>query len=64
MLLASQTLVEAFQARKVAFSLGISDGEPDNFLDFGSGANAKTVEAGFRIILIRSKNEGNFDPYL
>jgi succinyl-CoA synthetase beta subunit len=29
----------------------ISGGEPANFLDVGGGANAKTVEAGFRIIL-------------
>ena len=28
-----------------------SGGEPANFLDVGGGANAKTVEAGFRIIL-------------
>jgi succinyl-CoA synthetase beta subunit len=26
-------------------------GEPANFLDVGGGANAQTVEAGFRIIL-------------
>ncbi len=29
----------------------ISGGEPANFLDVGGGANAQTVEAGFRIIL-------------
>jgi succinyl-CoA synthetase beta subunit len=29
----------------------ISGGQPANFLDVGGGANAKTVEAGFRIIL-------------
>ncbi|MGB3618269.1 MAG: ADP-forming succinate--CoA ligase subunit beta [Catalinimonas sp.] len=29
----------------------LSDGEPANFLDVGGGANAQTVEAGFRIIL-------------
>lgn len=29
----------------------LSGGEPANFLDVGGGANAKTVEAGFRIIL-------------
>ncbi|CAN5416468.1 ADP-forming succinate--CoA ligase subunit beta [soil metagenome] len=29
----------------------ISGGEPANFLDVGGGANAETVEAGFRIIL-------------
>ena len=29
----------------------ISGGEPANFLDVGGGANAKTVEAAFRIIL-------------
>ncbi len=29
----------------------ISGGEPANFLDVGGGANATTVEAGFRIIL-------------
>lgn len=29
----------------------ISGGEPANFLDVGGGANADTVEAGFRIIL-------------
>ncbi len=29
----------------------IAGGEPANFLDVGGGANAKTVEAGFRIIL-------------
>jgi succinyl-CoA synthetase beta subunit len=29
----------------------LSGGEPANYLDVGGGANAKTVEAGFRIIL-------------
>jgi len=29
----------------------LSGGKPANFLDVGGGANAKTVEAGFRIIL-------------
>ena len=29
----------------------LSGGEPANFLDVGGGANAQTVEAGFRIIL-------------
>jgi succinyl-CoA synthetase beta subunit len=29
----------------------LSGGEPANFLDVGGGASAKTVEAGFRIIL-------------
>jgi succinyl-CoA synthetase beta subunit len=29
----------------------LSGGEPANFLDVGGGANAKTVEQGFRIIL-------------
>ena len=29
----------------------LSGGHPANFLDVGGGANAKTVEAGFRIIL-------------
>ncbi|CAN5484548.1 ADP-forming succinate--CoA ligase subunit beta [soil metagenome] len=29
----------------------LSGGEPANFLDVGGGANAKTVEAGFKIIL-------------
>jgi len=29
----------------------LSGGEPANFLDVGGGANSKTVEAGFRIIL-------------
>lgn len=29
----------------------LSGGEPANFLDVGGSANAKTVEAGFRIIL-------------
>jgi succinyl-CoA synthetase beta subunit len=29
----------------------LSGGSPANFLDVGGGANAKTVEAGFRIIL-------------
>lgn len=29
----------------------LSGGEPANFLDVGGGANARTVEAGFRIIL-------------
>jgi Succinyl-CoA synthetase, beta subunit len=29
----------------------LSGGEPANFLDVGGGANAKTVAAGFRIIL-------------
>lgn len=29
----------------------IAGGEPANFLDVGGGANARTVEAGFRIIL-------------
>ncbi|MCS7085301.1 MAG: succinate--CoA ligase subunit beta, partial [Bacteroidia bacterium] len=29
----------------------LSGGEPANFLDVGGGANPKTVEAGFRIIL-------------
>ena len=29
----------------------ISGGDPANFLDVGGGANAETVEAGFRIIL-------------
>lgn len=29
----------------------LSGGEPANFLDVGGGANAKTVEAGFRIIM-------------
>lgn len=29
----------------------LSGGEPANFLDVGGGANAETVEAGFRIIL-------------
>lgn len=29
----------------------LNGGEPANFLDVGGGANAKTVEAGFRIIL-------------
>jgi len=29
----------------------LSGGEPSNFLDVGGGANAQTVEAGFRIIL-------------
>jgi succinyl-CoA synthetase beta subunit len=29
----------------------LSGGDPANFLDVGGGANAKTVEAGFRIIL-------------
>lgn len=29
----------------------LSGGQPANFLDVGGGANAKTVEAGFRIIL-------------
>jgi len=29
----------------------LSGGEPANFLDVGGGANAKTVEAGFRLIL-------------
>ncbi len=29
----------------------IAGGEPANFLDVGGGANAETVEAGFRIIL-------------
>ncbi|MBV6640069.1 MAG: succinate--CoA ligase subunit beta, partial [Cyclobacteriaceae bacterium] len=29
----------------------LSGGDPANFLDVGGGANAQTVEAGFRIIL-------------
>jgi succinyl-CoA synthetase beta subunit len=29
----------------------LSGGEPANFLDVGGGANATTVEAGFRLIL-------------
>jgi succinyl-CoA synthetase beta subunit len=29
----------------------LSGGDPANFLDVGGGANSKTVEAGFRIIL-------------
>jgi succinyl-CoA synthetase beta subunit len=29
----------------------LAGGEPANFLDVGGGANAETVEAGFRIIL-------------
>jgi len=29
----------------------LSGGQPANFLDVGGGANTKTVEAGFRIIL-------------
>jgi succinyl-CoA synthetase beta subunit len=29
----------------------LSGGEPANFLDVGGGANAQTVESGFRIIL-------------
>ena len=29
----------------------LSGGSPKNFLDVGGGANARTVEAGFRIIL-------------
>jgi succinyl-CoA synthetase beta subunit len=29
----------------------LSGGKPANFLDVGGGASAKTVEAGFRIIL-------------
>jgi succinyl-CoA synthetase beta subunit len=29
----------------------LSGGRPANFLDVGGGANAKTVESGFRIIL-------------
>src|SRR5690606_10554224 len=29
----------------------LSGGEPANFLDVGGGANAQTVEAGFRLIL-------------
>ena len=29
----------------------LSGGKPANFLDVGGGANAQTVEAGFRIIL-------------
>lgn len=33
----------------------LSGGDPANFLDVGGGANAKTVEAGFRIIL-KDKN--------
>ncbi len=33
----------------------LSGGEPANFLDVGGGANAKTVEAGFRLIL-KDKN--------
>lgn len=33
----------------------LSGGKPANFLDIGGGANAKTVEAGFRIIL-KDKN--------
>jgi succinyl-CoA synthetase beta subunit len=33
----------------------LSGGEPANFLDVGGTANAKTVEAGFRIILKDSK---------
>jgi succinyl-CoA synthetase beta subunit len=33
----------------------LSGGEPANFLDVGGGANAETVEAGFRIIL-KDKN--------
>jgi succinyl-CoA synthetase beta subunit len=33
----------------------LSGGEPANFLDVGGGASAKTVEAGFRIIL-KDKN--------
>jgi len=36
---------------KVSFLIKLSGGEPANFLDVGGGANAKTVEAGFRIIL-------------
>jgi succinyl-CoA synthetase beta subunit len=32
-------------------TIKLSGGEPANFLDVGGGANAKTVEAGFRIIL-------------
>ena len=35
----------------------LSGGEPANFLDVGGGANAKTVEAGFRIILKDPKVE-------
>ena len=33
----------------------LSGGDPANFLDVGGGANAQTVEAGFRIIL-KDKN--------
>jgi succinyl-CoA synthetase beta subunit len=32
-------------------TIKLSGGDPANFLDVGGGANAKTVEAGFRIIL-------------
>lgn len=35
----------------------LSGGEPANFLDVGGGANAETVEAGFRIILKDPKVE-------
>ncbi|MGD1839968.1 MAG: ADP-forming succinate--CoA ligase subunit beta [Thermonemataceae bacterium] len=35
----------------------LSGGDPANFLDVGGGANAKTVEAGFRIILKDPKVE-------
>ena len=38
-------------ARATMDIIKLSGGEPANFLDVGGGANAETVEAGFRIIL-------------
>jgi succinyl-CoA synthetase beta subunit len=41
----------------------ISGGEPANFLDVGGGANAETVEAGFRIISKRSECASDSDQH-
>ena len=41
----------------------LSGGEPANFLDVGGGANAQTVEAGFRIIMQDPKRKSNPDQY-
>ncbi len=41
----------------------LSGGKPANFLDVGGGANAKTVEAGFRIILKRFQCQSDTGKY-
>src|SRR4051812_31105044 len=38
----------------------LSGGEPANFLDVGGGANAETVEAGFRVLPKKPQVEGLF----